>query len=330
MGKKPRTAVQDNAQAIQPIKLPSDDEAMPVDLAEFFQGIEGDAPHSISVYKNEYNGSRYSRAFVKDYINEVPSLADLGMEFGSGRYEILANYVREDGTKAFKSKSIVLSSHWDKVRRAKEKEEERLQILRETAGRPQENPLSLIKEVMGAIAPILAATQSQNNNQMSTMAPFIQSMATVQGEMMNRSFESTLAMQDRVTKTLNEAREKMGGDGDGDGRVISEIIGALKDVVPLMFSAPRAIVQPIAQRAIAARPDVQDVLSSDGGVKKIMDALNKNFTPKEVDRIVSVIGNVFQAPATGAASAKAPGIPGVQRDAKEKKGPTQKRAGPPA
>ena len=209
------------------------------------------------------------REFIKQYTGEVPSWDQIGVNYGSGRFEIIMTVFREGIRKVFSRKMYLHESYNNRM--LSEVRENGQQVIH--VGGNNNNSMETLKEVFSMIIPLLTLTKQTGSPDFSEvmmknydmMQKVMQRSLTDNAQMMNDLQRSNMGL----TETFENDEETTGVMG-----MINTIMPMLEKFLPLILGKPNP-VQQMTIDAVKKTPEFLRIAKDQRNIKFLASFIDK-------------------------------------------------------
>lgn len=292
-GQKARKPKKPRHPALEIVENPSLDESTEdfkeLDPTKFFS-YGGDVEDWLA--ENEYLNAEckaklYSfnkegqREFIKQYTGEVPSWDQIGVNYGAGRFEIIMTVFREGIRKVFSRKMYLHESYNNRM--LSEVRENGQQVIH--VGGNNNNAMSMMKEVMSMIVPLLSISQ-QNST------PDFSEVMMKNYDMMQKVMQRSLT--DNAQFLNDMQRENMGltevveNDEESTGvmGMINTIMPMLEKFLPLILGKPNP-VQAATIEAVKKTPQFLKIAKDQRNIKYLASFIDQKHGKDTTKKLLS-------------------------------------------
>ncbi len=223
------------------------------------------------------------REFIKQYTGEVPSWDQIGVQYGSGRFEIIMTVFREGIRKVFSRKMYLHESYNNRM--LSEVSQNGQQIVH--VGGNNGNSLSMIKELMSMIVPLLSISQQQNNSTPDFTEVMMKNYDMMQ-KVMQRNLTDNAQFYNDMQRSNMGLTEVVENDEESTGvmGMINTIMPMLEKFLPLILGKPNP-VQQMTIEAVKKTPEFLRIAKDQRNIKYLASFIDKKHGQDTTKKLLS-------------------------------------------
>lgn len=220
------------------------------------------------------------REFIKQYSGEVPSWDQIGVQYGSGRFEIILTVLKEGKRKVFSRKQYLHESYNNRM-----SVPENSQQVIHVGGNNNNNALSMMKEVFSMIIPLLTITKQAGS-------PDFSEVMMKNYDMMQKVMQRSLT--DNAQFLNDMQRENMGltevveneDESTGVMGMVNTIMPIIEKFLPLIIGKPNP-VQQMTIEAVKKTPEFLKIAKNQRNLKYLASFIDQKHGQDTTKKLLS-------------------------------------------
>lgn len=245
----------------------------------------------VYLYKFDNPKSGNEKALISKFEEDIPDAHSVGLQYGSGRYLVL---VTTPATKT--QKQIVrgyrfrVHEHYDKIRsndNVRQGSDTPLPLYNTLPVVQTSNPMSeglgMIKEVLGLVLPIIAASRSNQPDMGSFMAKQYSQMGDI---MKHNLIESGKLMADAMRTKLSDNSLLVNevDEPEENSSIIEQVLPYIKEFIPALIGNGPASTA--TAKMVQTLPQFKQVVNNRNEVKRLISYLDESQGSEITDKVL--------------------------------------------
>jgi len=245
-------------------------------------------------YKNP-NTTKYKYAY--QWQDEIPDAHDIGLRFGSGRYNLMLKIQDEKGKKRKRSYKFEIDSFYDEIRRKKrlspdtplgsdENESDTL-VYNGQPPQPQnglEASMQVFERVVGMLVPLIGMDRKNNSNNFNP-GEFMMKTYDGVGKVLQKNLSSQADMVNAIAKSqiIGEEEEV---DEEGTGNEILDMIKPfMENFIPVLKKD--GVNSRMAAKTIKSLPQYKELIGNKKALNEVINYLVEKEGKEGANKILT-------------------------------------------
>lgn len=243
-------------------------------------------------YKNP-NTTKYRYAY--QWQDEIPDAHDIGLRFGSGKYNLMLKARDEKGRQRKRSYKFEIDTFYDDIRRKKrispdtplgDNYEEPETVVYNGQNQQQnslESSMQVFERVVGMLVPLIGVDKRNNNN--FNPGEFMMKTYDGVGKVLQKNLSSQADMVNQIAKTQMNIDDD-GDDGESTGNEILDMIKPfLENFLPILKKDN--VNSRIAAKTIKSFPQYKELMGNKKALNHVINYLVEKEGKEEANKILS-------------------------------------------
>ena len=263
------------------------DKSFEDDLDEWLAGYD-DNSCKVSLYKYENRSMGARRALVCQFEDEIPTMHQIGVAYGSGRYYLLVSIPRPDaaGKKPVKSYTFRIHETYDQYTAKKD-----------TAPvvSPMQETLQMMTAMIGVITPLINAMRpAQQQNPLELIQPLIIGQAKAMQDIATTSIQNQMTTaNEMIKKQIDQSfevvdEEDRDEENEGDS-LFEQIMPMVEQFLPQILGDKTGMFAKTAIGMVKKAPQFKQLVEDKNSYIRLIDHLDEKYGSAETNRLLKML-----------------------------------------
>jgi hypothetical protein len=265
------------------------EETMPANFydaaSQWVNTISGrDDTYSVTLYQYEQKSGN-KKALCGSWEDEIPTINDIGMMYGSGRYRMYITFPGNEDRKHNKINSYVfyIHAHYDKLRQKPINNVPAIGSMGFDQAAGMDSAFQMFQKVFAMILPIMSMGKQEQS-------PPMQEMLVENYRTMNEVMKANFLDQQKMYVDLMRDRADLGEvepaetEETGMSALLKTALPIIEGMFPNLKGNEQADID--IQNQVKQNPQFQALLKNRGDFQKVITHLDKSYGKKEVNQML--------------------------------------------
>lgn len=263
------------------------------ELKGFVSQFEGeDISYRVTLYKFADKNQGARKAVVYQWVDEYPSVHDIGLEFGGGRYVAFVTFpdkkIHGTNKPVMKSFSFRLHDSYDDLKARQNKVPS---IVESQSRNPMIDAMQMLESLVKIVQPLIA---SRNNNPveqvMSGITPLIIESAKQNQSIMSEMMKGQYQMLNEIQKQRFEEIVEDQGSEEEPGSILDQILPLVEQFAPMLLGDKTGLMVKQASGMIKKSAQFKQLLSDKDAYLRLLDHLDEKYGSDKTTKILKQLG----------------------------------------
>ena len=235
---------------------------------------------------------RGDKHVVQQWTNYLPSINDVGMQFGSGRYILYVSFPQgKDQLRGVKTVTWNIDKNYDRLRVEAGIVDHAPgvpPIIRVNSPTPGGSSIGEMLTLIQAIVNMIAPLVKGGGNQASVQPEMIAASYKLMGAAMRESFVEQARAMNQLLLESRTGQVQDVGEYDDRPTWLEQITPLLEQIIPAILG--RGAKSDLAVASVKALPQYQQLVNDQKKLTRLVSEAKKRFPKEQVDEVMKKLG----------------------------------------